>query len=347
MNEQSPRNIVGVRSATESTSIELTGTDRPGLISEIFALLANMSCNVVDAELWTHNMRVACLIYVTDQFSGGPVQDDERLCRIKESLSRVLKGDSDARAARTDFSTSITHTERRLHQMMFADRDYERVDEQRVTTCEAQVATKITVDNCTERGYSVINVECRNRAKLLFDTVCTLTDMDYVVFHATIDSDGDKAFQEYYIRHADGRTLNSDAERRRVIQCLEAAIERRVSKGLRLELCTNDRVGLLSDVTRIFREHGLSVTRADVSTKGNTATNVFYVTDAAGNPVDAKAVEAVRREIGQTVLRVTPPSGIPILCKSASGKSRFSLANLFGRRPSRVLFNLGLIKSCS
>lgn len=34
--------------------------------------------------------------------------------------------------------------------------------------------------------------------------------------------------QEYYIRHVDGSPVNSEAERRRVIQCLEAAIERRV-----------------------------------------------------------------------------------------------------------------------
>mgnify|MGYP006950757023 CR=1 FL=1 len=36
--------------------------------------------------------------------------------------------------------------------------------------------------------------------------------------------------QEYYIRHIDGCTLNSQAERRRVIKCLRAAIKRRVSE---------------------------------------------------------------------------------------------------------------------
>lgn len=35
--------------------------------------------------------------------------------------------------------------------------------------------------------------------------------------------------QEYYIRHIDGSPVNSEAEKERVIQCLEAAIERRVS----------------------------------------------------------------------------------------------------------------------
>ena len=36
--------------------------------------------------------------------------------------------------------------------------------------------------------------------------------------------------QEYYIRHIDGSPVKSDAERQRVIQCLEAAIRRRVSE---------------------------------------------------------------------------------------------------------------------
>lgn len=36
--------------------------------------------------------------------------------------------------------------------------------------------------------------------------------------------------QEYYIRHVDGLPISSDAEGERVVQCLEAAIERRTSE---------------------------------------------------------------------------------------------------------------------
>jgi len=68
-----------------------------------------------------------------------------------------------------------------------------------------------------------------------------------------------------------------------------------VLQGLRLELCTSDRVGLLSDVTRIFRENGLSVISADVSTHGDKAMDVFYVADESGNPVDKKTVETITR----------------------------------------------------
>lgn len=118
----------------------------------------------------------------------------------------------------------------------------------------------------------------------------------------------------------------------------------RIMQGIRLELCSDDRVGLLTDVTRIFRENGLSVTRAEVATRGAQAVNVFYVTDASGHEVRSETIEAVRKEIGLTVLRVkddmystSPPQ--------QSG--RFSLGSLFRSRSEKFLYNLGLIKSCS
>lgn len=117
------------------------------------------------------------------------------------------------------------------------------------------------------------------------------------------------------------------------------------SQGIRLELCSDDRAGLLSDVTRIFRENGLSVTRAEVTTRGTQAVNVFYVTDASGNPVKSEMIEAVRKEIGLTVLCVKDDE---FCMKSPSPESsRFSLGNLFRSRSEKFLYNLGLIKSCS
>ena len=160
-------------------------------MSEISALLTEMRCNVVAAELWTHNMRVACLLYITDEVSNGPIEESERLNRIKESLCNVLRGDQSSKGAKTDFATTLTHTERRLHQMMFADRDYEREIDDEMWDLDG----KISVEDCNDKGYSVVNVECRNRPKLLFDALCTLTDMEYVIFHATIDTDGHRAFQ--------------------------------------------------------------------------------------------------------------------------------------------------------
>ncbi|XP_010905893.1 ACT domain-containing protein ACR8 [Elaeis guineensis] len=342
------------RSATLDglTALELTGTDRPGLLSEVFAVLADLRCAVVEAKVWTHNGRIAALIFVRDEDSGSPIDDPQRIRRVEARLRHVLKGDHDIRGAKTATVPlpSLTHSDRRLHQLMFADRDYERISSAKTTFSSSASSSQpsiVSVQHRTERGYSIVNIKCGDRPKLLFDVMCTLTDMEYVVFHGTIDTEGDRAHLEFCIRHLDGSPISSEAERQRVIQCLQAAIERRASEGLRLELHTMDRRGLLADVTRTFRENGLSVTRAEVSTKGQMATNVFYVTDAAGHPADPKMIDAVIQKIGVESLKVnervcgTRPAGHE--AAAGGGAALFYLGSFVKRN----LYNLGLIRSCS
>lgn len=331
------------------TVLELTGTDRVGLLSEVFAVLSSLHCTVVDAKMWTHNGRIASLIYLKDNDTGSAIEDSRKLSLIEAMLWNVLKGDeNDIRSAKTSVSLAVTHAERRLHQMMFADRDYER--KPIIKSCVDVNPPLVSVQNYLQRDYSVVNVHCKDRTKLLFDVVCTLTDMQYVVFHATVDTSGDTASMEFFIKHTDGTPISSEAEKHRVILCLQAAIERRASQGVRLELQTSDRKGLLAEVTRTFRENGLNVTRAEISTTMDTAVNVFYVTDAAGNPADLKTIESVRQKIGLTDLKVKELPSIhhenterdePAM--STGGAMLVSLGSLVRRN----LFNLGLIKSCS
>ncbi|XXG43162.1 hypothetical protein AAC387_Pa01g3265 [Persea americana] len=323
------------------TALELTGTDRQGLLSEVFAVLSDLQCVIVEAKVWTHNGRIASLIYLKDSDSGSAIQDSHKIDRIEGCLRNVLRGYNDIRSAKTALvSMAVTHTERRLHQMMFADRDYERSP----TGAAGAPDGSVSVQDWSEKGYSVVNVRCKDRPKLLFDVVCTLTDMQYVIFHATVDTEGDQAYQEFYIRHTDGSPINSEAERQRVIQCLQASIERRASQGVRLELCAADRPGLLAHVTRTFRENGLSISRAEVSTAGEAAVNVFYVTDAAGQPVDSKAIEDVRQRIGFSILEVKEP---PCVYNHKAPSTRDLILLSLSSLVRRNLYNLGLIRSFS
>ncbi|CAL9058360.1 ACT domain-containing protein ACR4-like [Musa acuminata AAA Group] len=337
------RRSVGIQASSEHTSIELIGRDRPGLLSEIFAVLVDLKCNVVAAEVWTHNSRMASVVYITDEVNGGPIDDSDRLAKVKRLLRYILKGDRD-KSAKTAISVGVTHTQRRLHQMLYADRDYDKDDTDGEDATSDRSKPVVTVENCTEKGYSMVNLRCKDRPKLLFDTVCTLTDMQYVVFHATVIAEGPEAYQEYYIRHVDGSPISSEGERQRLILCLEAAIRRGNTEGVKLELCCEDRVGLLSDVTRIFRENGLSVSRAEVTTRRSQATNVFYVTDSSGNPVCSQMIEAVRNEIGQTILQVKDEANPN---SSTENTGKFSFGSLFRSRSEKILHNLGLIRSSS
>ncbi|KAJ0778863.1 putative [Protein-PII] uridylyltransferase [Helianthus annuus] len=283
------------------TAIELTGTDRVGLLSEVFAVLSDLKCDVVESKVWTHNGRIASLIYLKDCESGCPINDSHKIESIEARLRNVLKGDNDIRSAKTSVSMAVTHIERRLHQMMFADHDYERTS---VIKTSGECSPAVSVQNCLEKGYSVVNIQCKDRPKLLFDVVFTLSDMQYTVFHATIDTTENGAYLEFFIRHTDGTAISSEAEKQRVTLCLKSAIERRTSKGVRLELRKDDKPGLLAEVTRAFRENALNVTRAEISTTKGKAENIFYVTDAHGNHVDSKTIESVRQRIGLDYLRV-------------------------------------------
>uniref|UniRef100_A0ACD5WTK0 Uncharacterized protein n=1 Tax=Avena sativa TaxID=4498 RepID=A0ACD5WTK0_AVESA len=318
------------------TVLELTGADRTGLISEVFAVLADMGCSVVDARAWSHRGRLACLVYLRDEDA-----DAVRVARIESRLGPLLRGDSDTGGGVVAVpACSVAHADRRLHQLMYAARDHD---------C-AFPTPSVSVEGWAERGYSVVTVKCADRPKLLYDVVCTLTDMDYLVFHGTIDTNCGEARQEFFIRHADGSPISSEAEMQRVSQCLQDAIERRSFEGVRLELCTPDRLGLLSDVTRTLRENGLLVAQAEVSTKGDMATNVFYVTGTtADQAVHQSAIDAVRERVGVDCLVVEEHR--PQLYQKTKLDDRddrngggIGLVH-FGNFVKRNLYHLGLIRS--
>lgn len=183
---------VGVTPSMDHTAIELTGSDRPGLLSEVSAVLTHLKCNVVSAEVWTHNTRAAAVMHVTDEETGSAISDPERLSRIKQLLCNVLRGSNKSRGAKTVVSHGVMHTDRRLHQMMFADRDYERSDD---NALDEKQRPNVSVVNWYDKDYSVVTIRSKDRPKLLYDTVCTLTDMKYVVFHANIDAGGPECYQ--------------------------------------------------------------------------------------------------------------------------------------------------------
>ncbi|KAG8375806.1 hypothetical protein BUALT_Bualt10G0138700 [Buddleja alternifolia] len=310
----SPKAKARTSSPGEPKAIEMTGKDRPGLFSEISAALDDLHCNIVEAHAWSHNARLACVAYISDQSADTPI-DDQRLHAIEDHLTHVLRATTTkeensnqqevkpAGLPNGELSTT-TNVERRLHQLMLSVRDFDRPPRSTGSpklvseSDDDESRASVSIESCIEKGYSIVTIQCKDRRRLMFDTVCTLTDMQYVIFHASVDSCGGYAYQEYFIRHVDGGALNTESEKDRVIKCLEAAIERRVCEGVRLELCAYNRVGLLSDITRVLRENGLAVLRADVATQGEKSVNAFYVRDISGNNVNLDFIKCMKGEMG-------------------------------------------------
>ncbi|KAK2417099.1 ACT domain-containing protein ACR8 [Trifolium repens] len=89
-------------------------------------LISSGETFVVEAKVWIHDGQIASLIYVKDCNTGTSIEDYQKINRLEACLRSVLQGDSDVRSATISLSDVVIHPERRLHQMMFADRDYEK-----------------------------------------------------------------------------------------------------------------------------------------------------------------------------------------------------------------------------
>ncbi|KAG6770760.1 hypothetical protein POTOM_026454 [Populus tomentosa] len=348
-------NVSKADHSNEHTAIEMSGTDRPGLFSEISATLADLHCNIVEAHAWSHNACLACVAYISDQSSLTPIEDPHRLASIEDHLITVLRANMEPSISTGPFQIkngevktggflggegTMTNVERRLHQLMLSVRDFDGPrSSSKMNITERGTKMAVSIENCDQKGYSIVSIECKDRPRLMFDTVCTLTDMQYVIFHASVASHDGRAFQEYFIRHDDGYPLNTESEKQRVIKCLEAAIERRVCEGVLLKLCAENRVGLLSDITRVLRENGLAVVRADIATKGEKAVNAFYVRDISGNEVDMGFIKSMKKEMGLIDLEVKNDNKTRRKNISSHERHRFSLGDLLKSQLERFSHN--------
>lgn len=154
------------------TTLELMGTNRDGLMADVFAFLNNFQCNVVEAKLRAPGGPVACLVHVT----GRPADHHHELqARLRDVLGQ---GGRVVICSRP--SSSLHGSERRLHKMM--------MDGGGTAPAAglARASGAVTVKEWWERGNPVVRVECKDRGKLLLDVLCTLHELGYFVFHGKI-----------------------------------------------------------------------------------------------------------------------------------------------------------------
>ena len=171
-------------------------------------------------------------------------------------------------------------------------------------------------------NYWVVTTVCADRPKLLFDTLCTLADLDYDVFHASVDAGGGGATsgsttplaaQEFFVRPRHGGDAFDPDRADQLAALVGASIVRRFPRGLKVHVRSLDRYGCLASLTAVLRASGLTVTRAKVRTYAAgagpaTATahagsgHTFYVMGAGGTPPDRAAVEAACAAAGGRVV---------------------------------------------
>ncbi|MEQ9181085.1 MAG: ACT domain-containing protein, partial [Nitratireductor sp.] len=79
--------------------IEVSGLDRPGLLSEITGALSDLSLDIASAHITTFGEKVIDTFYVTD-LTGQKIENPTRQAAIRERLVATLVGSAPSRPAR-------------------------------------------------------------------------------------------------------------------------------------------------------------------------------------------------------------------------------------------------------
>jgi [protein-PII] uridylyltransferase len=92
---------VDVRNALSNrfTVIDVSGLDRPGLLSEITGALSDLLLDIQSAHITTFGEKVIDTFYVSD-LTGQKIESPERINGIRERLTAVLDGDAEQRPAK-------------------------------------------------------------------------------------------------------------------------------------------------------------------------------------------------------------------------------------------------------
>jgi predicted amino acid-binding ACT domain protein len=130
---------------------------------------------------------------------------------------------------------------------------------------------------------------------------------------------------------------------------------------VRVEVHAADRSGLLSDFTRVLREHGLSLLRVELKRHRDEAFGVFYLDTDTGGEVRTEALRAVQMRVAEMgisldVVKETKAPGWPPVRKTSvpappvagqqpQEKPRPSLGSLLWSNLEKLSNNFNYIRS--
>ena len=208
--------------------------------------------------------------------------DNARLSEVCQKLKEELSGlgAHDCAVVCPTRCRGQVHDEHRLHFMLLTAKKNKHAQLCNGCSFEGQVSSAATVDDISykyrspklgkpnvniqpdlRRGYWIVRIRCKDRNKLLFDTVCTLADLDFDVYHGSVDCREDLAILELFVRPRYHHLAAIQDRIEEVQQFLEDAIIRRFPKGLKLHVHPFDTPGCLGGLLHALKSADLCVTR--------------------------------------------------------------------------------------
>ncbi len=187
------------RAVTEMT---MYATDHPGLFARVAGAIAVCGGNIVDAKVFTTTDGMAIDTFYIQDAEGGAFDKPERIAKLRIAIERTLSGD-----LRPMQSMALEKPNLPARTHVFT------------------VVRVVLIDNNASAGYTVIEVNGRDRPGLLYDVTRALYGLSVTIGSAHIATYGERAVDVFYVKDLTGMKV--------VHKARLAAIERRLLEALR------------------------------------------------------------------------------------------------------------------
>ena len=280
--------------------IEMLLQDEPGLLSRVSKQITKCHLNIYDALLWTSGGFAAILFTAAE--SGRPLCTEKDLGNLQERLEAAMGiGEEERERDRAFVQVSCCYdaiyVEKRFYRLkMKACAMIEAIHLEALREGAPQAApggdrgegegrgseVSVTSRFDAQTKYTTFNVRSRDRPQLLFDAVCTLSDLQIDVFHAAIDADGTWANLEFFVKSSSGAEIRTEREMAEVRDRLGRALELGAPPVLCLQVSGEDHKGMLHHCAKRLKEAGLDITYLTSRTDPieMQTCSVFYVLSA-------------------------------------------------------------------
>ncbi len=194
---------VGIRAAVQSfqdmTEVSVFARDRPGLFAHIAGALAVSGASVVDAKIHTSTDGMALDNFRIQTEQGDAFDDPRRLKALDEAVRAAVRDELPA-----------------------AERLRRRSGGVKRRTDVFTVEPLVLIDNRASNRATVVEVNARDRAALLYDLTRALSRLRLSVYSAHVATYGERAVDVFYLRDLDGYKV----EDRKRMAALERALLR-------------------------------------------------------------------------------------------------------------------------
>ena len=187
--------------ANAVTEITLYSTDKPGLFARIAAAMALGGVSIVDAKIMTTTDGMALDTFNIQDKDGRAVTSNDRLEKLAETVEATLKREFDA-------DKSLSRRTRLLSR-----------------TSVFKVVPRVLIDNQASYLYTVIEINARDRARLLYDVTRALAELDLSTTSAHIQTFGEHAIDVFYVKDKFGLKIENERQLERITARMIDALE--------------------------------------------------------------------------------------------------------------------------